>query len=186
MPDRSPDALPRPAAGAYERALLARHARGELSLEGVADLLAAGIYQLLYRSRATPRLGSAALQRLLEQAQAGNARRGVTGVLLCRDGAYLQVLEGPEAEVRALHARIARDPRHAQLLTLAQGLAPARLFPGWFMAFGRRDHPALAQLLTPSPGPPPGVRGDVEVPLRRALQEVFSDGSGARFVNRVP
>jgi hypothetical protein len=56
-------------------------------------------------------------------------------MLLFKDGNFMQVLEGPEAAVRATHARIVSDPRHSGLITLLQGPVAARSFGGWSMAF---------------------------------------------------
>lgn len=47
----------------------------------------------------------------------------------------MQFLEGPEAPIRALYARIERDPRHTAVALLADGSATAREFPDWAMGF---------------------------------------------------
>jgi hypothetical protein len=135
------------APGRYERQLLARYEQNELTIDQVMELLDASTYQLLYRSRATILPTEADLQHLLSQARAHNAEAQLTGLLLYSDGRYVQVLEGPEAEVRAVYARIRRDPRHTQVLTVSEGLGPARRFPDWRMALGNVAQPAVARLL---------------------------------------
>jgi len=91
-------------------------------------------------------------------------------MLLYKDGNFMQAIEGDEDVVRALHARIALDPRHRGLITLLEGSVPERQFPDWSMGFQNLDAgdaqsvPGYSQFLnTPSPtrcSPPipPGVR----------------------------
>ncbi len=47
----------------------------------------------------------------------------------------MQVLEGDEAAVKAVHDVIGRDPRHGGLVTLLRGRSPGRQFPEWSMGF---------------------------------------------------
>jgi hypothetical protein len=61
------------------------------------------------------------LIQLLETSRQNNAKIGVTGMLLYKDGNFMQLIEGPEEAVRALHAKISIDPRHRGLMTLLQG-----------------------------------------------------------------
>ncbi|WP_426061239.1 BLUF domain-containing protein [Hymenobacter sp. B1770] len=148
------------APGRYERQLLARYEQGELTIDQVLDLLDAATYQLLYRSHATTAPTPADLQHLLDQARAHNAGAQLTGLLVYRDGRYVQLLEGPQHEVRALYACILRDPRHTRVVTLSEGLEPARLFPSWRMGLANAAQPAVTRLLdaalahAPSPGHP--------------------------------
>jgi hypothetical protein len=58
-------------------------------------------------------------------------------MLLYKDGNFMQVLEGEEAPVQALYAKIRRDPRHRGVLSLLQGPVDDRQFPSWSM--GLRD-----------------------------------------------
>lgn len=71
----------------------------------------------------------------MEQAQAYNAAHQLTG-LLCysREGQFVQVLEGPAQEVRALYAKIQRDARHGRVVTLSDQASPTRWFAEWAMA----------------------------------------------------
>ena len=57
-------------------------------------------------------LTSAELTELGQRASAKNAQRGVTGFLLYTNPYFLQYLEGPPAEVKAVFAAIHGDPRH--------------------------------------------------------------------------
>jgi hypothetical protein len=131
----------------YERQLLARYQTGELTIDDVLALLEKSTYHVLYRSRATHAPTAADLQVLLEQSRTYNAHQQLTGLLLYSDEQFVQLVEGPEAGVRALYARIRADPRHTQVVTLSDGPSPHRWFADWHMACGHVEAPALHQLL---------------------------------------
>ena len=57
----------------------------------------------------------------------------VTGFLLAGEDWFLQWLEGPAASVEETFARIGQDPRHAELTTIADGVAERRRFRDWNM-----------------------------------------------------
>jgi hypothetical protein len=118
----------------YERELLARYARGEVSLEDVLQQLDERVHHVLYRSQATPLFHEDHLRSMVQQAQAYNAQHGITGILCYSEGQFIQVIEGEPAAVQALYARIARDPRHHQLEKLSEQAGARRLFGNWSMA----------------------------------------------------
>ena len=95
------------------------------------------LQQLLYVSAARPGLSQAEVDAILASARSHNAAQGITGLLLCIDESFLQVLEGPEAKVQELFARIGRDPRHSQVLCLLNQPALRRDFPDWSMGYDR-------------------------------------------------
>lgn len=161
------------APGRYERQLLDRYQQGELSIDEVLALLETGVYHLLYRSRATTPPTEADLQHLLEHARKRNARDGLTGLLLYSDGRYVQVLEGAEDAVWAAYARIRRDPRHTQVVTLSEGLGPARHFPDWRMAHGNVARPAVARLLNAVLADEPFHGVPIDEPLLHHLLEAL-------------
>jgi hypothetical protein len=119
----------------YERELLTRYQAGELTLADVEALLAASVYHVAYRSHTGQFPTQVLLHDLLAQSQAYNAAHGLTGVLLYSAGQFVQVLEGPEEEVRAVYGRIQRDLRHTDVRTLSEGPGPKRRFADWRMAF---------------------------------------------------
>ena len=90
---------------------------------------------LTYVSSATELLEAEQLAALLAQSRASNEERGITRMLLYRDGNILQCLEGPEAEVRAAYAAISRDPRHRGVITLVEEEVSERSFHDWSMGF---------------------------------------------------
>jgi hypothetical protein len=93
------------------------------------------VFSLTYVSSATMPLTPAQLRALLETCNRRNRQRDVTGMLLYKDGNFMQVLEGEEPSVKAVHETIARDPRHRGLITLLQGTTPGRQFAAWSMGF---------------------------------------------------
>lgn len=93
------------------------------------------MYFLVYVSSAPTWFSASQLRTLLDSSRERNEREGITGLLLYKDGNFMQVLEGDETAVRALHGRIAADLRHAGMVTLDSGYQPGRQFADWRMAF---------------------------------------------------
>lgn len=93
------------------------------------------IHQLVYVSSATRLFTPADLLALLDQSRRRNGAVGITGMLLYREGNFMQVLEGDAEAVKATHQRIAKDPRHRGLITLRNATVPKRSFGQWSMAF---------------------------------------------------
>lgn len=93
------------------------------------------MFSVTYASSALVPFTPRDLRTLLEKCVSNNRPRGITGMLLYKDGNFMQVLEGEEKVVRAVHNVIAADPRHRGLITLLQGATPGRQFPDWSMGF---------------------------------------------------
>ena len=91
--------------------------------------------ELIYVSAAAQPFDQAALGSLLASARARNAARGLSGLLLYVDAAFIQVLEGGAAEVEALFRRISADARHQRILVLKRGPIAQRRFADWAMGF---------------------------------------------------
>lgn len=112
------------------------------------------LIHLIYVSTATHEFDTAELDGLLAQAATKNTTGALTGMLLYAGGCFMQVLEGEAADVDATFARIARDPRHSDIVVLERGPIEARSFPNWRMGFRRLDattaaqHPAWAPFIT--------------------------------------
>lgn len=93
------------------------------------------IFFHVYASEAVRPFDAPELRELLAQSRQNNAALGVSGMLLYRDGNFLQVLEGREATVRELIRKIYRDPRHRGVATLSEGFEDEYQFPDWSMGF---------------------------------------------------
>lgn len=94
------------------------------------------MYHLVYISQAQENMTLTTLVVLLMQARTLNERHDVTGALVYGDGQFMQVMEGEEAVVKGLYARVAQDARHYNVRTLAEGPLATRSFAQWSMAFG--------------------------------------------------
>jgi hypothetical protein len=81
------------------------------------------------------------VNNLLTGAREYNLKASISGVLLFTAHTFLQVLEGPAAEVGALFERIQRDRRHTNVLVLDYRTLETRAFPNWSMAFVKLDEP---------------------------------------------
>jgi hypothetical protein len=93
------------------------------------------VYFVVYVSSAVRPFTREELQRLLKKSRANNARNGITGMLLYKDGNFMQVLEGDEAAVRATFDRISKDPRHRNVIVLLRSEEAERDFPDFSMGF---------------------------------------------------
>jgi hypothetical protein len=93
-----------------------------------------GLRRLIYTSRFTGDGDFGEAVRTIVNASIQNNRLvDVTGFLLAGEGLFLQWLEGPATAVEETFARIARDRRHADLATIADGSAERRKFRDWNM-----------------------------------------------------
>lgn len=90
------------------------------------------LLRVIYCSRAVAESASDQTQvfdEILRQAAANNLENGITGVLLARDGWFMQAIEGPETRVRGLVENIWRDPRHHSFEVRDARLTGFRRFP---------------------------------------------------------
>jgi len=94
-----------------------------------------GLIQIVYISTATKALSRDDLRDLLRGSHERNNRAGITGLLLYKDGQFMQALEGEESTVMALYSKINRDPRHHHVITLLHEQIQERQFPESLMAF---------------------------------------------------
>ncbi|WP_414171700.1 BLUF domain-containing protein [Clavibacter tessellarius] len=100
----------------------------------------------VYTSTATRDLTDDDLAELLRQCVRNNEESGLTGMLLHRDGRFMQVLEGPDDAVRDVFAVIAADTRHTEVRLLLDESITERAFPAWKMAFRTVDDATVARL----------------------------------------
>lgn len=104
------------------------------------------MFFIIYASSATKSFSRPELLELLTKARATNTELGITGILLYKDGNFIQVLEGEEAAVRALYTKIEKDARHAGIIVLLQGNEAERQFPDWSMGFRDLSDPDVLGL----------------------------------------
>ncbi len=133
------------------------------------------MFHLIYVSSAAYLFSNDELRALLETCRENNSRQDITGLLLYKEGNFMQVLEGDEELVQGLHAKISRDPRHNGLLTLLQGAVAEREFPDWSMGFRDLDSPEIRAL--------PGYNDFLNIPLTSG--EFLANPSRAQTLLRV-
>lgn len=93
--------------------------------------------QIIYSSKPFG-FDSSVLDDILTISRSRNSRDDITGTLICRADMYLQLIEGPEAAIKATYARITADDRHLDIDLLVSRGVTDRMFPKWAM----RDDPA--------------------------------------------
>jgi hypothetical protein len=101
---------------------------------------------IVYVSSATSKLSDAELLALQEQSQKKNEQLGVTGILLHKDGDFMQLFEGPDEAVRNLAKSIYADKRHHHIIQLLERPIAERTFPEWSMQFQDVSTAKLQQL----------------------------------------
>lgn len=97
--------------------------------------MAAALYRLCYASRALVDAHSVEMLSIVRSTMRHNAGRGITGALWFDGHSFFQVLEGEEAAVERLFARISRDERHAGVLRICSGPVGSRDFCDMAMKF---------------------------------------------------
>lgn len=128
------------------------------------------MFSLVYVSSAVKPFSRQALADLLAVCRDNNARLDVSGMLLYKNGGFMQVLEGEESTVRQLHARIAQDPAHRGMMVLLQQRQARRDFPDWSMGFRDLNAPDAHTL--------PGYSEFLNMDLTHP--QFFSDPSSAQ------
>ena len=100
------------------------------------------VFSLIYSSTTDHDWTQDELVDLLTWSRDWNVRHGVTGLLLYRDCAFMQLLEGDEDTVRGLFGRIAADKRHQDVDLMWTTETVRRQFADWSMAFREMgEHP---------------------------------------------
>ena len=77
---------------------------------------------------------------LLRDSRDLNAESRITGMLLYKDGHFMQVLEGEEKDVMETFGRIELDHRHKSIDVVRSEYLQYRNFPDWTMGFANMDN----------------------------------------------
>lgn len=80
-------------------------------------------------------MGNAELHNLRDEALSNNIRHGVTGLLLYVNKVFMQVIEGPHAEIGRLFDNIQSDPRNRDVIEMFDRSVDERAFSDWSMGF---------------------------------------------------
>ena len=104
------------------------------------------LISLVYLSFSAHDMSDDDLINILEIARRNNQDLDVTGMLLYREGFFIQALEGEEEKVMAIYDKIKRDNRHKNLLILHKEPIKKRSFEEWSMGFNKIDDETAASL----------------------------------------
>ncbi len=97
------------------------------------------MYYLIYISSAAIPFSSDDLLFLLERFREKNKRLGITGMLVYRDGSFMQMIEGEKQVVLDLFETIREDTRHCGVIKIMSGDVLRRSFEDWTMGFSNME-----------------------------------------------
>ena len=100
--------------------------------------------RIIYTSKATSEYNKRDLLDLLHESRGYNSIDNISGVLMHRDGYFLQIIEGEDSLVEDLVKRIANDTRHDDIKIINDALVETRLFPDWSMGCADFEDPTLS------------------------------------------
>ena len=120
--------------------------------------------RLIYTSQAVEPFNKRKLLDLMHESRSYNAIDSITGLLMHREGFFLQVFEGEPSVIENLLNRILNDTRHTKIEVVQDCPAINRLFSNWTMGCLDFDEPELSLL--------PGIRTDLSDPI--IVQELIS------------
>jgi len=95
----------------------------------------AQLTQLIYVSSAVTLFSEQTLNEMLILARNANRRHQITGLLLYKDGNFMQVIEGNKNDIEQLYNNICRDRRHTGIILLVKEAIEQREFFDWSMGF---------------------------------------------------
>jgi Sensors of blue-light using FAD len=102
---------------------------------------------LAYTSIASHHMTHEELLTLLAQSRKNNLPTDITGMLLYMEGCFFQVLEGEKEQLEMLFEKIAKDPRHHDVMKLILEPIEARCFSNWSMGFKHITKEELSSII---------------------------------------
>ena len=112
--------------------------------------------RIVYTSQATEHLNKRSLLDLMHTSRAYNTIDEISGVLMHKNGYFLQIIEGQSDVVDNLFARLLSDTRHNKVNMILDSSVDSRLFPNWSMGCADFDDPELSMI--------PGINIDFSEP----------------------
>ncbi len=94
---------------------------------------------IVFHGTATRRMSEEELASLWRERAEIESHVEITGMLLHKAGEFLQVIEGPNAVIRDMYARILADPRNKEVRTISDRFIVEREFEGQPMGFLNLD-----------------------------------------------
>jgi hypothetical protein len=74
-----------------------------------------GLRRIIYRSPALERFSKRALLDMLHESRAFNTIDNISGVLIHKEGLFIEVIEGETIDLKNLFTRILKDHRHHKI-----------------------------------------------------------------------
>lgn len=112
--------------------------------------------RIIYTSQSTKQFNKRDLLDLLHDSRAFNTMDNISGVLMHKNGLFLQIIEGKSKDLENLIERLRRDTRHNNLKIIDDQLVEDRIFANWSMGCADFDDPTLSLI--------PGIRTDLSDP----------------------
>lgn len=92
-------------------------------------------YAISYVSTIELKLGHAQLKTLLQDATDHNNSEDITGLLLCSEGNFFQLIEGEEEKIKELYSRIESDDRHKNIIKFLEQPVNLPAYDGYLSRF---------------------------------------------------
>ncbi len=93
------------------------------------------LIQLIYVSSTENKFNEQQLNDLLTVAREANKKNNITGLLLYKDGDFMQVIEGEKSAIKQLFTNISRDESHTRVTLVLKEDIKQREFADWSMGF---------------------------------------------------
>lgn len=93
------------------------------------------VFQLVFIREAAEDISYSDINNILEASRTNNKQENVTGVLIFRDGYFVQLLEGLEPNVRKVFSQSVIDDHASSAKILVETSGTQRLFESSSMAF---------------------------------------------------
>jgi len=97
------------------------------------------LHELVYISREVECFSLDTLTELLHRVRPFNSAHNISGILLYKNGHFIQTLEGDKEVILKLFERIKHDPRHSSVTLLHLKPKKERAFDGWSMSIKVMD-----------------------------------------------
>jgi hypothetical protein len=95
--------------------------------------------RIIYASTATKSFSADELQNVTDVCSLNNLRRHITGVLFYSGQGFLQALEGDDADLHDLLARLKSDHRHVDIKIIDHTQIAARHWPNWSLGYASSE-----------------------------------------------
>ncbi|MCB0370966.1 MAG: BLUF domain-containing protein, partial [Bdellovibrionales bacterium] len=85
------------------------------------------VFHLVYLSHAKDNITYSDIQNILHSAIKNNQKKEISGLLIFREGFFLQLLEGAEPSVMETVSRVIQDRRHHHFQTIIEFTSNLRI-----------------------------------------------------------